>query len=93
MNQLSRFTAGYPATASSAARSLVWRRKTIGPRSARRERSPSRNPPGVITTTRHRRVLNGIGTENRGASCKPWAARVCPAARSTTALAASDQPR
>jgi hypothetical protein len=73
--------------------SLAWRRKTIGPRSATSEGSPSRNPSGVITTTRQRRVLNGIGTEKRSASCKPSAARVSSAARSRAALAASDQPQ
>ena len=37
--------------------------------------------------------MKGIGTEKRGASCRPWAASVRSATRSTMALASSDQPR
>ena len=39
------------------------------------------------------RVLNGIGTEKRGASCRPRAISACSAMFSTLALAISDQPR
>ena len=93
MNQSSRRTAGTAAAASSAATSDPWARNSIGPRSATSERSPSTKPSGVIATTRHSRVLNGIGTENRGASSSPIAARLCCACRSTMPLATSDQPR
>jgi len=93
LNQASRRTAGSSLAASSAPTSEAYARNGIGPRSATSERSPSTKPSGVIATTRHSRVLNGIGTENRGASASPSAARLRCASRSTMPLASSDQPR
>ena len=82
-----------PCAARRASTFEGYPRNTIGPVSATNERSPSTKPCGVIATTRHSNVLNGIGTENRGASASPRAASARSASRSTAAFASNDQPR